>query len=179
MMSEQNKMPRIDFSMGELKAIVDILNADKQHSLQLIGTLSGKKRIAEKKRLQRIETIKRNVTNQILINHIGLVLTREDVQDILHAINVSSTYFRRHPSKGIHGGMNDRKRKQKSFFCVSMGAGLTYRMDMSCQGRSVACLDRTCPCGTLVAAIAASETAATRLGAVIKRIGSATGSPFN
>jgi hypothetical protein len=38
--------------------------------------------------LQRIETIKRNVTNQILINHIGLVLTWEDVQDILHAINV-------------------------------------------------------------------------------------------
>ena len=60
------------------------------------------------------------------------------------------------------------KGSKNRFFCVSMGAGLTYRMDMSCQGTQRSHLDRTCPCGTLVAAIAASETAATRLGAVIK-----------
>ena len=107
------------------------------------------------------------------------IYTREFKVEAVHLVQLSSTYFRRHPSKGIHGGMNDRKRKQKSFFCVSMGAGLTYRINMSSQGKSVACLDWTCLCGTLVAAIAASETAATRLGAVIKRIGSATGSPFN
>ncbi|BCL79276.1 hypothetical protein ccbrp13_17410 [Ktedonobacteria bacterium brp13] len=75
--------------------------------------------------------------------------------------------------------MSDSQREQKSFFCVSIGAGLTDRMDMCCQGESVACLDSTCPCGTLVTAIAVSDTDATRLGVVIKRIGSETGSPFN
>jgi hypothetical protein len=68
-------------------------------------------------------------------------------------------------------------KRSKIFFCVSIGARLTHHIDLPRQGESIACLDGAGQCGTLVTAIAASDTIAYRLGAVIKRIGLETGSP--
>lgn len=91
-MSEHDNEPQLDFDMRELTAIVAILNAYMKHSLRTLHTLSFRKQIVEKRRLQRVETIKRKLSMQILKNNVGLFLTWTDLTDIIHAIKVYRGY---------------------------------------------------------------------------------------
>jgi hypothetical protein len=72
----------------------------------------------------------------------------------------------------------ERKEAKTIFFCFSIGAGLTYHIEWKCQDNSVASLDISIQCGTLVAAIAAFATTEILFGAVVKHIFSEMGSPF-
>lgn len=75
---------------------------------------------------------------------------------------MSSTRFREHPMMGSDGGLVCNESQQKPFFAFQLAR--VFRI--------------TIHGDTLVAAIAAFETTATRFGAVITRIRSATGTPF-
>ena len=94
-----NDLPRIDFDMKELRALVAILDANIRHSRRLMATFSRKKQAVEKKRIPLLINVKTALKQQIEKGEVGLVLTREELRAVIKALKVYRGYIIEHVSR--------------------------------------------------------------------------------
>ena len=95
-MGTPDNVPKLEFEMSELKAIVSILHANIRQSQRFMCTYSEIRQEQEHIRIAILVKVKTDLEGQVASGSVGLVLSLEETHAVIQALNVYRDYIKKY-----------------------------------------------------------------------------------